>query len=180
MNVLNALEVGILHRLNDIISCDFLDLVMPIVTHLGDAGFIWIVLALILICFKKTRKAGMSMGIALVLGLIIGNLTLKPLVARVRPYDFDTSIMLLIPKESDLSFPSGHTLASFEGAFALFLRHRRAGIFAIVLAFMIAFSRLYLMVHYPSDVICGMVLGVILAYVATKITDKISKRYITE
>lgn len=180
MNVLNALEVGILHRLNDSISCDFLDFIMPLITHLGDVGVVWVVLALILLCFKKTRKAGMSMGIALVFGLIIGNLTLKPLVARVRPYDFDTSIMLFIPKESDLSFPSGHTLASFEGAFALFLRHRRAGIFAIILAFMIAFSRLYLMVHYPSDVICGMVLGIIFAYVATKITDKISERYIIE
>ena len=99
MNTLNSFEIGILHSLHDALQCAFLDTLMPIITRLANSGIFWIMLALLLLFFKKTRRAGITMGIALILGLVFGNLLLKPLIARVRPYDFDPSIVLLIPKE---------------------------------------------------------------------------------
>ena len=119
------------------------------------------------------------MGIALILGLVFGNLLLKPLIARVRPYDFDpVPIVLLIPKEKDFSFPSGHTLASFEGAVSLILYHKKSGIAAVVLSSssLIAFSRLYLMVHYPLDVITGVILGTAFAFIASRLADILIKK----
>jgi undecaprenyl-diphosphatase len=147
---------------------------MPIITSLGNTGIFWILLAVVFLCFRKTRKIGITMGIALIFGLIFGNLLLKPLTARIRPYDFDPSIVLLIPPEHEFSFPSGHTLASFEGAVSVFLYRKKWGIPALILAALIAFSRLYLMVHYPIDIIVGLILGSLFAWTAYKITAWIS------
>ena len=176
MNAFNSFEAEILHKLYDAVGCKFLDITMPIITRLSDIGILWIFLAVLFLCFKKTRKAGLTMGIALIIGLLIGNITLKPLVARVRPYDFDPSIVLLIPKESEFSFPSGHTLASFGAAFGLFFCNKKWGTAAIVLAVLVGFSRLYLMVHYPLDVICGALLGTAFAYLAYKISSYIVEK----
>lgn len=174
MNSFNSFELGLLHDLQDTIQCDFLDWFMPLVTSLANSGIFWILLAVVLLCFKKTRKIGVTMAIALIFGLIVGNLTLKPLTARIRPYDFDPSIVLLISPEHEYSFPSGHTLASFEGAVSVFLYHKKFGIAALILAALIAFSRLYLMVHYPIDVIVGAILGSTFAFAAYKITQRIA------
>jgi len=174
VNVLNSFEIKLLHGLQNAIQCEFLDWFMPLVTSLANSGIFWILLAVILLCFRKTRHIGVTMAIALILGLLVGNLTLKPLTARIRPYDFDPSIVLLVLPEHDFSFPSGHTMASFEGAFSVFLCHRKAGIAALILAALIAFSRLYLMVHYPTDVIAGAVLGSLLACAAYQITGRIA------
>ena len=155
----------------------FLDAVMPIITMLGDAGIFWIVLAVALLCFPNTRKIGLSMGAALLMGLLICNITLKPLMARIRPYDYQLAhygktIALLVEPLHDYSFPSGHTLASFEGAVVLTLYNRKWGIPALVLASLIAFSRLYLYVHYPTDVLFALVLGVGIAFLATWLVKK--------
>jgi len=176
VNVLNSFEIKLLHGLQNAIQCEFLDWFMPLVTSLANSGIFWILLAVILLCFRKTRHIGVTMAIALILGLLVGNLTLKPLTARIRPYDFDPSIVLLIPPEHEFSFPSGHTLASFEGAVSIFLYHRKSGIAALLLAALIAFSRLYLMVHYPVDVIVGAVLGSAFACAAYKMTGWITER----
>ena len=98
------------------LRCPFLDAVMPFISGLGDGGAVWIGLTLVLMLFRKTRKTGYMMALALVLGLLIGNLTLKPLIARIRPYDANPDVTLLIDRLSDYSFPSCHTLASFEAA----------------------------------------------------------------
>lgn len=148
------------------IKCAFLDAVMPIITKFGDGGVFWILVAVVLVCLPKHRRAGLGMGIALLLGVLVCNVTLKPLIARPRPYDyqlanFGQTISLLISAPRDFSFPSGHTLASFESATALLLYDRRFGIPAAVLAVLVAFSRLYLYVHYPTDVFCAMVLGIL-------------------
>ncbi len=177
MEYLNIWEAKTLHILHDALQCGFFDWLMPIVTSLGNAGIFWILLAVVLLCFKKTRKVGITMGIALAFGFIVVNLTLKPLVARVRPYVFDSTITLLISPETDFSFPSGHTLASFEGAVSIFLYNKKFGIAAILLASLIAFSRLYLMVHYPMDVLAGILLGSAIAIVAFKLTEAINKHY---
>lgn len=168
MNALNQIEAAWLHWLQDAAGCAFLDKVMPVITSLSDAGLFWIVLAAVLLCFRKTRRAGMTMGLALIFGLLVCNLTLKPLAARIRPFDFDPSIRLIVEHMSDYSFPSGHTTAAFEGAVGLWLHHKKPGWICLVLAVLIAFSRLYLMVHYPTDVLAGAILGSLLAFAASR------------
>jgi len=153
------------------------DKIMPAITALGDAGILWIAVTILLLCLPKYRKAGIAMGTSLLMGLIICNLILKPLAARIRPYDyqlehFGTTIYLLISQPHDYSFPSGHTAASFEAATALFLYNRKLGIPALVLAGLIAFSRLYLYVHYPTDVLFSVALGIGLAFLARALTEK--------
>ncbi len=164
-------DLSVLDFIRDNLYCSFLDAVMPVITFLGDGGWFWIALAVVMLFFKRTRKTALMMGAALVFGLIICNLILKPSVARIRPYEIAEGIKLLIDKQSDFSFPSGHTAASFEAATVLMIRDRRFGIPALVLAVIIAFSRMYLYVHYPTDILGGIAVGVlcgVLGYFAVK------------
>jgi len=163
--------------------CPFLDAVMPIITVLGNGGIFWIILAVVLLLFRKTRRVGVGMGIALLMGLVLCNLTLKPLCHRPRPYDyqlntFDKLIPLLIERQHDFSFPSGHTIASFEAAGVVLLNNKKWGIAALVLACLIAFSRLYLYVHYPTDVLVSVVLGFGLAIFGNWLCRRIPDRYL--
>ena len=170
-------DLPILDWISDKLWCPFLDALMPLITMLGDAGIFWIAVAVVLLCIPKYRKAGLSMGVSLILGLLICNVTLKPLVARIRPYDYvlehyGRTISLLVATPHDFSFPSGHTLASFEGAAALLIHSKKLGIPAMVLACLIAFSRLYLYVHYPTDVIFSVFLGIALAFLGSWLVSK--------
>ena len=159
---MNLFELRILDGIQKIFKCGFLDFIMPIITLFGEGGVFWIATAALMLVFKKTRKVGAMMGVALALGFLIGNLTLKPLIARVRPYDMPgVEIELLVSHLGDKSFPSGHTLACFEAATVLFIFNKKLGIPALVIALLVAFSRLYLYVHYPTDVICGAILGIL-------------------
>ena len=155
----------------------FGDAVMPIITLLGDAGIFWIAIAALFLFFPKYRKIGLSMGVALVLGLLICNLAMKPLFARIRPYDYllkyhGVHIKLLIDAQHDFSFPSGHTIASFEAATAITIYNKKLGIPALILACLIAFSRLYLYVHYPTDVLFSVVLGIGIAFLGSWLVQK--------
>lgn len=151
----------------------FFDRIMPYITALADSGFIWIVLTLILLCTRRFRRAGQASAIALVFMLLVGNVILKPLVGRVRPYDVNTAIQLLVSAPTDFSFPSGHTFASFACSVTLFLEHRRLGIPTLILAALIAFSRLYLYVHYPTDVLAGLLLGIAAAFLGRWLAPKL-------
>lgn len=176
---MNEAELKILDFIHKHFTCKFLDIFMPFITKFGDGGVFWIIVAVLFIIFKKTRKTGFSMGAALLIGLIIGNLILKNAFARIRPYDLNTVIQseLLVSVLSDFSFPSGHTLASFEAATVLLIRDKRFGIPAMVLAVLIALSRLYLYVHYPTDVLAGAVLGIGIAFLACFIIDKLYTKF---
>ena len=150
-----------------------MDWLMPIITLFGEDGIFCIAVSAILLIFPKTRKLGAQMGVALAIGFLIGNMTLKPLIARVRPYDMPgIDIELLVSSLGDKSFPSGHTLACFEAATVVLKNNRKFGIPAMVIAVLVAFSRLYLYVHYPTDVICGAVLGILFGLAAVIIVDK--------
>lgn len=173
---MNEFEIKILDFIRERFACPFLDTVMPVITSLANGGIIWIIAAVLLLIFKKTRKTGVSVAFALITGLIIGNLLLKNLVGRIRPYDFNEGIEILVARLSDFSFPSGHTLASFEAATVLLIRDKRLGVPALVLAVIIAFSRLYLYVHYPTDVLAGIILGVFIGIFACKAADKLERR----
>lgn len=150
--------------------------VMPVITLLGDAGIFWIAVAVVLLFIPKYRKVGLGMGAALILGLLTCNVTMKPLFARIRPYDYlaeqGITIDLLIAAQHDFSFPSGHTLASFEAAVVLVMHDRKLGIPALILASLIAFSRLYLYVHYPTDVLFSVFLGIGIAFLGNFLVQK--------
>lgn len=175
MNWLNESELPILWWIREHLTHPFLDTVMPYISSLARTGEFWILLAVILLCFKKTRKAGVAMAMAMACGYLIGNMGMKHLFARIRPYDV-TEVDLLVAKLHDFSFPSGHTLVSVEAATALWYYHRKWGIAALVLAALIAYSRLYLFVHYPTDVVVGVILGVVIALGACYLTNRLYKK----
>lgn len=158
IKLIEKIDFGILDFIRHNMSCDLLDFLMPKITMLGELGIIWIILSLILIINKKYRKYGILMLVGMTAGVIIGNLILKNIVTRFRPCWIE-NIPLLISNPSDYSFPSGHTLSSVIGAFMLTAANRKFGYFAIPLAALIAFSRLYLYVHFPTDVLASVILG---------------------
>lgn len=158
----------------------FMDTVMPKITILGDNGYFWIALAVILLIPKKTRRTGTAMLVAMLLGLIFCNGLIKHLVMRPRPYDTWGFPLqrdhLLIPALNDYSFPSGHTTSSVAAATAIFKDHSVWGFAAFLLALLIAFSRLYLGVHYPSDVFGGLILGFLMGLWGSSITKTVGDR----
>lgn len=175
---MNSFELSILNFIQEKFKCAFLDWFMPVITKLGDGGIFWIVIAVILLISKKYRKIGAMMSVSLILGLIFGNGILKNVVARTRPYDMDNvGVTLLVKRLSDFSFPSGHTLASFEACTVLMINNKKMGIPALIIAILVALSRLYLYVHYPTDVIGGIVLGVLFGFLACFIVNKFIEYY---
>lgn len=147
--------------------------IMKAASKLGDAGFIWILLAAVLLMIPKTRKVGILVSVALLLDVLTCNVILKPLIARTRPYDVNTAVELLIRAPQDYSFPSGHTAASFAAAAALwFADKKKLAIPALVLAVLIAFSRMYFYVHYPTDVLGGAILGMVCGWLSYKLLSQ--------
>jgi len=154
---------------------------MPIITKLGSAGAVWIVLAVALLIRGKYRKAGFAILCALALEVLFCNIILKPLVARIRPCDVNTAVQLLISRPTDFSFPSGHTAASFAAVSALYFSRQRLWKPALVLAILISFSRMYLYVHYPTDILAGIMLGIIVGFLGCKLAElgyKLWKQFI--
>ena len=166
IEVITALDPELLWCIKNHICCPLLDYIMIPITHLGDRGAIWVIIAVVLIAVRRTRKIGLAMAISMLLCLIIGNFGLKPLFSRIRPFHADPSISLLIPAPGEFSFPSGHTMCSFAAASALCCYNKKAGLVSFVLAALIGFSRLYLMVHYPTDVVVGCFLGIVFGAMA--------------
>ena len=151
------MEIEILSMLQKI-RTPLLDIFMSNITKLGNAGIVWILLTIVLLLIPKTRKSGLILASALIVDLILCNGILKPLIARIRPFDVNSAIQLIVAKPHDYSFPSGHTAASFTAVMALYLAgEKKLWKIALVLAVLIAFSRLYLYVHYPTDVLGGII-----------------------
>lgn len=153
------------------------------VSHLGDHGKIWIILCLILLLFKRTRKVGFCGLIALLINLLITNVTLKPMIGRVRPYEQFNDLLLLLEKQKDFSFPSGHTSSSFAAAWAIFqmdrdgVKRKILGMAVMFLAIWIAWSRLYVAVHFPTDVLAGALIGIFSAWAAGKIIQAVLSQW---
>lgn len=153
-----------------------LDRVMVVITSLGNAGWLFIVIGIFLLRKNSTRKQGFHVLLALIFSVIVCNVFVKDLVARARPCWLIPEIELLIHMPTDYSFPSGHTSASFAAAVALGVHNRNMGILMYVLAFLIAFSRMYLFVHFPTDVLGGAVTGTISAIIAGVVIKKFEQR----
>jgi len=170
-------ELSLLKSLNAAVASPFLDGVMKLITATGNAGIIWMICAAVMLCIPKTRRGGITLALALVLCLVLNNLMLKNIIARPRPFHIDPSLALIIPEPSEFSFPSGHTLSSFASAEVIW-RYcgKKYGIISAIWAALIGFSRLYLMVHFPTDVIGGAVIGMIIGCLAVVITNMIFKK----
>lgn len=153
------MEFQILYALQEL-HTPLLNRIMIFITKLGDEGIFWLVVAVLLLLFKKTRKCGLTILVSMAVCYLLGNMFLKNVIARPRPCSIDPSVPLLIPTPGEYSFPSGHTLHGFTAATAIFLHYKKPGIAALVLAALIAFSRMYLFVHFPTDILAGMILGI--------------------
>lgn len=154
---ITRIDFAILDFIQNNIKTEFLDTAMCFITSLGDGGILWIALGLFMVFTKKYRRCGFSVLLVLILCLVLGNMLLKPLFARVRPCQINYNIEMLISAPHGYSFPSGHTLAAFSTAFIVLLnRVKKPGIVLLVLSCLIGFSRIYLYVHYPTDVLGGI------------------------
>lgn len=152
------------------------DMIFPLITRLGNVGLVWILLAVVLLLKPKTRKSGVILLMALCVDAVLCNAILKNLIGRIRPCDINTSIQLLIARPHDFSFPSGHTAASFAAVAALGLSgEKKLWKLSLVLAILIAFSRLYLYVHYPSDILGGMLVGLVTGYIGYWIENRLEQ-----
>ena len=174
MNALTQFEGSILLWIQENLR-GFMDAPMRFITMLGDHGWFWIALTLLLLIFKKTRKAGLVSALSMILTLLVVNITVKPLVARIRPYEVIEGLRYIVAKESEFSFPSGHSANSLACAWVLFkLCPKKLGVPALALGLLIALSRLYVGVHYPTDVIAGIAIGIAMAELAIFLGKKIA------
>ena len=166
-------ELAILDAIQTI-HVGWLDTLVATFTSLGNAGALFIFTGLVLCCMPCTRKLGVAVLVAIALGALVTNLTIKPLLMRPRPCDVNPDIIMLVPRPHGSSFPSGHTTAAFACAGALlFMRDPRApralAVAALVVAILMGLSRLYCYVHYPTDVLAGCLIGLAAGFAAAKI-----------
>ena len=176
---ITKMDFAILDWIQEHLRCPFLDSILPSLTSLGNKGWLFILVAVVLLCIPQYRKWGASLTVSLGLGFLFGNLMIKNMVGRTRPYDIIEGMreFLQIEPLGDFSFPSGHTMAAFEFLAVLcFMPIKKIyKVLAGVLAFAIAFSRLYLYVHFPSDVLAGMVLGTQYGIMGMRIMEMVSE-----
>lgn len=179
MEAIVKIDADILLWIQENLRNDILTPVVKGITHLGDAGIFWILLLAVLLMIPKTRKAGILGAAALILTFLVTNVLLKPMVARVRPYEVIEGLTRLIGKQSDRSFPSGHTANSMAVGVLLWMISqksresgdnslyfpKKAGWLLLTLSILISLSRLYVGVHYPTDVLGGAVIAVLDAWI---------------
>ncbi len=173
-----AIDFWILDGIRNLFSCPFLDFLMPKISLLGEIGFLWLVSAAFLLCTKRYRKEGFYVLLSLLAGLLICNLSLKPLVARARPCWLNPAAELIVSVPHDFSFPSGHATSSFAAAASIYYANHKFGAVAFIVAAVMAFSRLYLYVHFPSDILAGALIGFACGYFVPRLAEKGYQRFI--
>ena len=177
MEFLINLDGNLLLWIQEYIRQDWMDGFWKVITAFGDSGIFWIALSILLLIPKQTRRIGITALAALAIGALITNIALKPLIGRTHPYEVIDGLVTLIGKQSDDSFPSGHTCASFAAAGVYWrMMPRKYGIPLLIFAALIAFSRLYVGVHYPSDVLGGLLIGLFAAWAAWRIQENLSEK----
>lgn len=159
--IIQQIDDSILFYIYEHLHTPILDRFMILITSLGNSGFIWIAITFFMLLNRKTRSCGILLTFSLLLELFLCDGVLKPAIHRQRPFLRFPDIELLIKRPGSYSFPSGHTMSSITAATIIFYSNNRVGIPAFILAGLIGFSRIYLFCHYPSDVFCGAVFGVL-------------------
>lgn len=167
-------EIDFLKYIIDNFHNDTMTVIMTIITTSGNYGFIWILTDIFLLLRVKTRRAGVTMAVSLISVFVIVNVIIKPLIGRARPFEISTDILnnILIALPVDGSFPSGHTAAAFASATAVFCCNRKYGSILLIAAFIMGISRLYFAVHFPTDVIGGLCIGVTVGVLSYKFLSK--------
>ena len=176
MNAITQFDFSIINFIQENFRCAFLDSVMPVITSLGDVGFIWLLISVILLFFKKTRSLGYQLLISIGFAYVIYQWVMKPIIARPRPFTQNPIVELLIKAPKDFSFPSGHTACGFSFVIILFLKKNKWWIPSLILVSIIGFSRMYLYVHFFTDVICGALCGIIFGAISFYFSEKILRK----
>jgi undecaprenyl-diphosphatase len=173
------LDERLLRWIGDTLRVPILNDAVCYYTHLGDAGLLFIALAVLMLCFAKTRRAGGTALAAMALGMVVTNMTIKPLISRDRPWVVMEGFETLARSADQNSFPSGHTCAAFAFAIAVctVLPWRWAKITAVLVAVLMGFSRLYVGVHFPSDVLAGAVIGSLCGLLANWIVSRMIRLF---
>ncbi len=166
------MEMSLLYAIQNL-RCSFLDILMTAASAIGNGGAVWIAVTLLMLLIKKYRRCGVALAVALIFCLIFGNGIIKNFVARSRPCWENNEIELIIAVPRDYSFPSGHTFSSVAAAICITYFHKKEGLLSILLAVLIAFSRLYLFVHYPTDILGGAILGTAAALTGIFVSKRI-------
>lgn len=178
MDAILQFESTILLGIQNGVRTDFLTPIMKVITHLGDKGIFWILLTIALLIVRKTRPLGVVCAVSMIFGLIVTNLIIKNWVARVRPYELIEGLECIVGKADDFSFPSGHTTNSLACAWVLFRRApKKWGVPALILAILISLSRLYVGIHYPTDVLGGALIGICSACLAMWLVPRLEGKY---
>lgn len=179
MAALSLWEADILLWIQSHLRNPFTDPIVSFFTQLGNAGLLFIALTLLLLAFPKTRRLGLAAGCALVLSLLFTNVLLKHLVGRVRPWVDFPSLVPLVYEGDPNSFPSGHSSAAFAFAAGMFFSRppRWLKISAPILALLMALSRLYVGVHYPTDVAAGIAVGILAGWLASRIVGELCRKW---
>ena len=173
-NFIQNIDISVIekiYRFQHNLNSELFNRIMIFFTILGDNGMIWIAIALILFLNRKYRKIGLFSIVSLIICALLVNVILKPLIHRPRPFSELADIVLLIKAPKDYSFPSGHTAASFVMVYIFFRHIKKYFIPVLITGILIAFSRMYLSVHFPSDIIAGIIIGIFSGYAGEKLTD---------
>lgn len=182
MEAIQSFDLFVLNTIQNTLRCGFLDYFTLFINYLTTSGIIWVAAGVIMLFFKKTRAVGIILLAALALGFLTGDVLLKHLVNRPRPFTVNTDIVLLIKQPSGASFPSTHSVLAAAATTVLLSKKRVFGFIALGLTVCIAFMRLYLYVHYPTDVLCGLLIGALCGVSALliskvlKLENSLSKR----
>ena len=176
LDIMHTFDYDILLHLSQSMRGGVSDTVWTLITWLGNYGALWIAIAVVLLFFHKTRRAGIAMLVSLVFSVLVGNVLIKHWIMRPRPFVTHPNLIALFDPGDQWSFPSGHTLSSFAAATALCYYNRLSGAMAYIPAALIAFSRLYACVHYPTDVLGGLLIGILCGLLAAWLTDRMLDR----
>ena len=172
------MEARFLLWLQEFVRNPILDRIMITMTRLGDNGIFWIILALFFVAFKKTRRMGICCFLSMIFSYVSVNIILKNVIGRIRPYDAIEELMCIIEVQPDFSFPSGHSSISFACLTVIFLMvpKKTYAVIPAVIGLLICFSRMYVGVHYPTDILGGILLGILCGLLAYFIVNKAAAR----
>lgn len=167
-----AFDFGVLNYIQEHSRFHITDIFFREITELGDAGILWICISLLLLSCKRYRQSGIILILTLIISSVVGVVIIKPAVSRLRPFVLAAQDITFITPPGGYSFPSGHTISSVSSAVCIYKADKNAGILAVIIAALISYSRMYFYVHYPTDVLMGFLMGIIIPTILFILTDK--------